>query len=952
MRESFSNESILSCTLAAGSVAGSVEIPGITEALGKFGATAKGANVSLEESVALIETIGEAGIPLDVTGTSLRNILLSLTAADALPKRTQKAFQEAGVSVAVLTNNALPLRVRLEEISKISGDAGQLLEVFGKENINAAQALLSNLPIYDKFAASVQGTNAAYEAAGINADSFAQDVENLKNILINLATGVVGIVVPALSSLVRLIEKFGPNLAAAALALGLYQAQLALTAYNAGLAAAGMAEMTVAQFALNQVTAAFNLLAKASPYILIAGAVFAAVEAIKYLIAEQENLTTVVEDTNKAIDEGIKTYAQEANSINALFSVLQSETASREEKQKAIDTLQKTYPKYLENIDLEKASSAQLKEINDGLNASILDRVVLQIQENEAKRIGNELAQAQLELAKAREQQQKFASDTFIQGQTGTILPGRSLSAANAQAAQASAKIRELQDGLNRLGNIGDELRKTLAQVNLSTFGVADASSTAKTASDELTEAQRKEEEQAKKTAAAQEKANRAKEKAAEKTKEEKITLQGLREELFKVQDKIDSFENDSLIPKSLLDRFDAIKKKIRDVEDQLAKLRQDPEDLGGKAKGPDLTPTIDIDALKKQLDEENQVTKDAADALVGIKQDEEARKLQAALEAIDEEDRRREEAAEHQKRLQQDIFDYLKQSLDAAQSVADVAFDNQTAAIEERYQRELDLAQGNAAQIQNAEERKNAALEELQRKQARVQKSIAIAQAIMNAAVAIVNILAEPPTDPFGITKGIRIAITSALAAVEIGTIAAAKFAEGGILPTGDGEVIGQSHDNGGVRFQSGNRPVEVEGGEWMADAEDGSKVVINKRSALAHRALLHSTKGKMFPGKKALLSQINSSGGFGKMFAQGGILQPAPRVPLNAPMVTTNQSSFATNELLAHSQTIMDNNELLMAYITATNNRIDNLTVYTDPTDIYQKGKAGETLKQTRQL
>ena len=67
--------------MAAGSKAGAVAIPDLSAGLEKFGAVAKANNVTVEQAVALQETLGDKQIQGAEAGTQLRNIILKLANA-------------------------------------------------------------------------------------------------------------------------------------------------------------------------------------------------------------------------------------------------------------------------------------------------------------------------------------------------------------------------------------------------------------------------------------------------------------------------------------------------------------------------------------------------------------------------------------------------------------------------------------------------------------------------------------------------------------------------------------------------------------------------------------------------------------------------------------------------------------------------------------------------------
>jgi hypothetical protein len=97
-------------TLAAGAKFGAAEIPQISEALLDFGTQAKGANVSIAESTALIETLADKGIVGAEAGTKLRNVMLSLSAVEGLPKSALAGLDKFGVNTKLLSDATLRLK--------------------------------------------------------------------------------------------------------------------------------------------------------------------------------------------------------------------------------------------------------------------------------------------------------------------------------------------------------------------------------------------------------------------------------------------------------------------------------------------------------------------------------------------------------------------------------------------------------------------------------------------------------------------------------------------------------------------------------------------------------------------------------------------------------------------------------------------------------------------------
>lgn len=162
--------------LAAASKYGSAEIPQVTEALLKFGTGAKSANIDIYESAGAIELLAEKGIKGAEAGTALRNIFTKLSAADVLPRMAQEQFERLGVNTKILMDKTIPLSERLKELSKIAGDAGAIYKIFGEENKNAGEIIISNLPRLEELNRQVKESGVAAEQAATNMDTFDQSL--------------------------------------------------------------------------------------------------------------------------------------------------------------------------------------------------------------------------------------------------------------------------------------------------------------------------------------------------------------------------------------------------------------------------------------------------------------------------------------------------------------------------------------------------------------------------------------------------------------------------------------------------------------------------------------------------------------------------------------------------------------------------------------------------------
>jgi TP901 family phage tail tape measure protein len=173
--------------LTAGEVVGSLRTSQVAEALQEFGAGAYSANVSLSESVALVEALAKQ-MKVDKIGVGARNILTVLDSAKGLDKRARKDLRAAGVDLNFLMDRSKSLSERLHELAKVSGDSTKITSIFGKENKTAAQVIFNQLGTFDEYLAKIKVTNAAQTQAATNSKTFRFAVDELKNSWINYIT--------------------------------------------------------------------------------------------------------------------------------------------------------------------------------------------------------------------------------------------------------------------------------------------------------------------------------------------------------------------------------------------------------------------------------------------------------------------------------------------------------------------------------------------------------------------------------------------------------------------------------------------------------------------------------------------------------------------------------------------------------------------------------------------
>lgn len=432
--------------LAAGSQAGSANIASQAKAIRNAGTAAASANVPIEQTVALIETLAYRGIKDEVAGTGLKKFFLVL----------QTGADETNPKIVGLDK-------ALENLKNKNMDAGAIKKMFGEEGYNTASVILQNTEMVKDFTAAVTGTNVAYEQAAINSDTAQAKLEQARNKMklaaidlgeklnpaLAVSTNMLANVIKYLPGLIDWCRKWGGTVVTLLIPLATYYATFRLialhhTSYNkvmrAGIvvkaayrmatialndALAGdykaitrlilqmrthniitrtvAASTLVFRAAVETLTLRFSAAAKAmrtawavlglNPIAAIATAVAAAAVASYKLTQrtrEYYNLNKVNERiTQKSNDE----YERQSSLVEQLTTKIYDNSLSNDERRKAIEKLRAIIPEYHAEI------SEEGKIINE--NTGAIDRYNAMLATNiELKEVAAELDKHRINLMK------------------------------------------------------------------------------------------------------------------------------------------------------------------------------------------------------------------------------------------------------------------------------------------------------------------------------------------------------------------------------------------------------------------------------------------------------------------------------------------------------------------------------------------------------------------------
>jgi TP901 family phage tail tape measure protein len=328
--------------LAAGANVGASSIVQTSEAFVNFGSVAKGANITLEQSVGLVQTLGKFSVFGAEAGTKLRGSVLKLQQAGVGYKSGQ--FQ---------INDALEeARAKIDKLKTAKEKDAAILKMFGAENIATGKILLSNIETFKKFTDSVTGTSEAQKAAATRSDTLEEKLNELKAAWINMLTGsdkaaagmvkvkkALAFVTDNLDTIVSVgLDVIVVFTAWKALIIG---SKVALTAWNiaAGLAAsrsgtllfaiqgnsAAMRSYTAATTASTIAQRALNFAMSMNPFVATA-------LAVGTLVASVYALVKGLDEVEKRVQkEKQNSFNNEITRVNELSKKYQEQGLSREQ---------------------------------------------------------------------------------------------------------------------------------------------------------------------------------------------------------------------------------------------------------------------------------------------------------------------------------------------------------------------------------------------------------------------------------------------------------------------------------------------------------------------------------------------------------------------------------------------------------------------------------------------
>lgn len=224
---------------------------------------------------------------------------------------------------------------------------------------------------------------------------------------------------------------------------------------------------------------AFNAVAKANPYVLLASAIIAVGAAIGGYILATRNATSETEklkaEMHDASTQAQKDAVEETTKLDILYNATQNHRLSIEDRKKAVDKLIEQYPGYFRNLTQEEIlvgkASAAYKQLKDDIIAVAMARAYeKKIQERAEKLVElKEQEKQQQEELNRLEQKSKNANSDYKPYSINVASSNAGLNVHNAKEdlaeTQKAIKVNEdaissYQDEINKTSTAQDRLSR------------------------------------------------------------------------------------------------------------------------------------------------------------------------------------------------------------------------------------------------------------------------------------------------------------------------------------------------------------------------------------------------------------------------------------------------------------------------------------------------------------
>ena len=183
--------------LAAGSKFGAGSIEFLNGSIQKFGTVAASLKIPVEQAAAAAEVLAQKGFTAEEAGIKLRNVLLTLA-------QDSSNYKDGVFNLSAALNSLAP---DVDDVTKMTG-------LFKRQNVTAAQSLVTLRDRMGELQEKMTGTSVAYEQQETRTDTLAGSIEKLDSAwegLVLSGEGLAGVLQKIVEGLTKLVELAGSD---------------------------------------------------------------------------------------------------------------------------------------------------------------------------------------------------------------------------------------------------------------------------------------------------------------------------------------------------------------------------------------------------------------------------------------------------------------------------------------------------------------------------------------------------------------------------------------------------------------------------------------------------------------------------------------------------------------------------------------------------------------------
>lgn len=408
--------------MAAGSKYGSAAVESVTKSLRNSGVAAASANVSIEQTVGMIETLAEKGIKDEVAGTGLKKFFLTL----------QTGADETNPKI-------VGLETALDNLAAKQLNATKIKEMFGEEGYNVASVLINETEKVKYYTQAVTGTGVAIEQAGIKSQTAAAKLDQAKNKmqemgialmeklnpgLVSAANGIVNWTQKGVKLVDFIVRHIGVITTLTASIAAYYAGVKISTLWETKLKDAKLATLAVdkLQAVWNKTLLSGTLLLSSAKYALTGNIKLAAAAWKQFSLLISKNPLGLLLTVLTAVGVGLYQLATRSNeatdgiarmngeliseqhSLDSLFGALKRTAEGSQQRRDIIQQINDKYGTYLPNLLTEKSNLDEINEAYKRINRTLVTQLAMKYKNEEIGNITSEAAKTQVEVIEGMRQ--------------------------------------------------------------------------------------------------------------------------------------------------------------------------------------------------------------------------------------------------------------------------------------------------------------------------------------------------------------------------------------------------------------------------------------------------------------------------------------------------------------------------------------------------------------------